>query len=58
MSHDRCHVVGLVHGMHRQTDKASLPLQELTFHTPLGLSIVVQAAFLRDTIELLKPSNN
>jgi hypothetical protein len=56
LSHDRCYVIGLVHGMHRQTDKASLPLQELTFHTPLGLSIVVQAAFVRETIELLKPS--
>jgi hypothetical protein len=52
-SKDGCYVVGLVSGMQRQTDKATLPLQELTFHTPLGLSIVVQAAFIRETIELL-----
>jgi hypothetical protein len=58
VSNDGCHVVGLVHGMHRQTDTATLPLQELTFHTPLGLSIVVQAAFLRDTIEMLTGSSN
>ncbi|MHB8972972.1 MAG: trypsin-like serine peptidase [Pirellulaceae bacterium] len=52
-SQNGVHVVGLVSGMHRQTDKATLPLQELTFHTPLGLSIVMQAAFIRETIELL-----
>jgi hypothetical protein len=52
-SDDGWHVVGLVSGMHRQTDKAVMPLQELTFHTPLGLSIVVQAAFIRETIKLL-----
>ncbi len=50
---DGWHVVGLVSGMHRQTDKATMPLQELTFHTPLGLSIVMQAAFIRETIRLL-----
>lgn len=55
---DGCHVVGLVHGMHRQTEKAVLPLHEFTFHTPLGLSIVVQAAFVRETIELLKPTES
>jgi hypothetical protein len=52
-SQDGWHVVGLVSGMHRQTDKATLSLQELTFHTPLGLSIVVQAAYIRETIALL-----
>jgi len=50
---DGCHVVGVVLGMHRQTEKVVLPLHELTFHTPLGLSIVVQAAFVRETIESL-----
>lgn len=52
---DTWHVVGLVSGMHRQTDKAVMPLQEVTFHTPLGLSIVVQAALIHDTIKLLEP---
>lgn len=46
-------VVGLVVGMQRQTDKATLPFQELSTHTPLGLAIVVQAAFIRDTIASL-----
>ena len=55
---DGCHVVGLVHGMHRQTEKAVMPLHEFTFHTPLSLSIVVQAAYIRETIELLKPSGS
>jgi len=58
VTRDACHVIGLVHGMHRQTDKAALPLQELTFHTPLGLSIVVQAEYLRDTINLLRPAGS
>jgi hypothetical protein len=52
---DTWHVVGLVSGMHRQTDKAVMPLQEVTFHTPLGLSIVVQSALIHDTIKLLEP---
>lgn len=52
---DAWYVVGLVSGMHRQSDKAVMPLQEVTFHTPLGLSIVVQAALIRDTIKLLEP---
>jgi hypothetical protein len=54
-SGDTWHVVALVSGMHRETDKAVMPLQEITFHTPLGLSIVVQSAFIRDTIKLLTP---
>ena len=48
-------VVGVVHGMHRQTDRSILPFEERTIHTPLGLSIVTQAAFLRETIELMNP---
>lgn len=47
-------VVGVVHGMHRQTDRSTLPFEERTVHTPLGLSIVTQAAFLRETIELMQ----
>ena len=46
-------VVGIVLGMHRQTDRSSLPFEEKTMHTPMGLSIVGQAAFLRETIELM-----
>jgi hypothetical protein len=46
-------VVGLVLGMHRQTDKSVLPFEERTMHTPLGLAIVVQAGFIRETIGLL-----
>lgn len=50
---DRPLVIGVVSGMHRQTDRSTLPFEERTMHTPLGLSIVVQAAYLRETIELL-----
>jgi hypothetical protein len=47
-------VVGLVLGMHRQTDRVVSAFEERTTHMPLGLSIVVQASFVRETIELLK----
>ena len=46
-------VIGVVLGMHRQTDRSSLPFEEKTMHTPMGLSIVGQAAFLRETIDLM-----
>ena len=46
-------VVGLVLAMHRQSDKSTLPFEERTVHTPLGLSIVAQAVYIRETIELL-----
>jgi hypothetical protein len=46
-------IAGLVIGMERQTDKTSLPFEELTFHMPLGLAIVAEAPFIRETIELL-----
>jgi hypothetical protein len=52
---DAWQVVGVISSMHRQTDKAVMPLQEVTFHTPLGLSIVVQSALIHDTIKLLEP---
>jgi len=45
-------VVGLVIGMHRQTDKSVMPFEERTMHTPLGLSIAVQAPLIRETIDL------
>lgn len=46
-------VVGLVTGMQRQTDRMSLPFEERTTHTPLGLAIVVPASVIRETIDLL-----
>ena len=46
-------VIGLIHGMQRQSDKIVLPFEERTMHTPLGLAIVVQGAFIRDTLDLL-----
>lgn len=49
-------VIGVVHGMHRQTDRSTLPFEERTVHTPLGLSIVTQAVYLRETIELMHPN--
>lgn len=48
----RLRLVGISVGMQRQTDRSVLPFEEKTMHTPLGLAIVVQAAFL---LELLKP---
>ena len=46
-------VVGLVFAMVRQTDKGSMPFEELTFHTSLALAIAVQSPFLRETIDRL-----
>jgi hypothetical protein len=46
-------IVGMVLGMHRQSDKVSLPFEERTTHMPLGLSIVVQSPFLLETLDLL-----
>lgn len=47
-------VVGLVLGMHRQSDRSVLPFEERVMHTPLGVSIAVQASFVRETISLLE----
>jgi hypothetical protein len=46
-------VVGLVFAMQRQTDKISMPFEERTVHTPLGLAIAVQSPLLRETIDRL-----
>lgn len=46
-------VAGMILGMHRQTDKTVTPFEERTQHTPLDLSIVIQAQLIRETIELL-----
>jgi hypothetical protein len=51
---DRPLVIGMVLGMHRQTDRVVSPFEERTTHTPLGLSIVVQASYVSETIALLK----
>jgi hypothetical protein len=62
-SKQRPWIVGLVSGMHRQTDKAVLELGELTLHHPLGLSITVPGEFIRQTIDRVprgekKPGDN
>jgi hypothetical protein len=44
-------IAGLVLGMHRQTDKVSLPFEERTVHHPLGLSIVAHAEIIRQTLD-------
>ena len=46
--------MGVILGMHRQTDRATLPFEDRTMHTPLGLAIAAQAAFIRETIELVR----
>ncbi len=50
-------VVGIVVGMQRQTDRATMPFEERVFHMPLGLAIAVQAPLIRETIELLKKTD-
>ena len=50
---DRPMVFAVVSGMHRQTDRSTIPFEERTMHTPLGVSIVVQTTFLRETIDLM-----
>lgn len=45
-------VIGIQVGMHRRTDKSSSPFEEKTQHMPLGVGIVVQSPFIRDTIDL------
>jgi hypothetical protein len=44
-------IVGLVLGMHRQTDKVSMPFEERTVHHPLALAIVAHAQIIRQTVE-------
>lgn len=46
-------IIGVASGMQRQTDRSTLPFEERTMHTPMGLSIAVQAAYLRETIGLM-----
>jgi hypothetical protein len=44
-------VAGLVTGMQRQTEKTVTPSEERTFHTSLGLAVVVQSPLIRQTID-------
>jgi hypothetical protein len=46
-------IIGLVLGMHRQTDKVSMPFEERTVHHPLGLSILAPAGVIRQTVEAI-----
>jgi len=46
-------IMGLVLGMERQTDTASMPFEERTVHHPLGLAIVAHSEILRQTVALL-----
>lgn len=46
-------IVGVAASMQRQTDKSTLPFEERTMHMPMGLSIAIQAVYLRETIDLL-----
>lgn len=47
-------VVGLIIGQHRETTKTVSPLEERTFHRPLGLAIVVHSEFVRETVDLIR----
>lgn len=46
-------IIGVASSMQQQTDRSTLPFEERVMHTPLSLSIVVQSAYLRDTITLM-----
>jgi hypothetical protein len=47
----RATVIGLISGMQRQTDKATMPFEERTVHTPLGLGIAVPSAFIHQVLD-------
>ena len=53
MQRDSGQIIGLVLGMHRQTDHTVIPFEERTVHHPLGLAIVAHAGVIRETAELL-----
>lgn len=48
------YIVGLVHGQHRETVKSKTPNEERIVHRPMGLSIVVHAKFIRETVDLIE----
>ena len=43
-------IVGIVSGMHRQSDRFAVPFQETTLHYPLGLAIAAPADLVRETV--------
>lgn len=47
-------IVGLVSGQHRQTESVRTAYEERVIHHSLGLAIVVQGAFIRETIAQVK----
>lgn len=47
-------IVGLIHGQHRETTKATTHIEERTVHRQMGLAIVVHGKFIRETIDLVK----
>lgn len=47
-------VVGAVHGMLRQTNRTTSPFEETVRHMPMDLSIITQAAFVRETIDSME----
>lgn len=51
---NRLFITGVASSMQRQTDRMNMPFEERVVHTPMGLSIVVQAAYLRETLTFLK----
>ncbi|MBS0263622.1 MAG: trypsin-like peptidase domain-containing protein [Planctomycetes bacterium] len=44
-------VVGLISGMHRQSEKTVTPNEERTVHSSMGLGIALQSPLIRQTIE-------
>jgi len=49
-------IAGIIVGMHRQTDKVSMPFEERTVHHPLGLAIAVHSVAIREVVDkLLRP---
>ena len=55
ISGDQLLIIGVASSMHRQTDRSTLPFEERVMHTPMSLSIVVQSAYLKETIGFMKP---
>jgi hypothetical protein len=46
-------VVAVVVAMQRQTDRVTMPFEERTVHTPLGLAVTVPSPFLRQAVDSL-----
>lgn len=47
----RATVIGLISGMQRQTDKATMPFEERVMHTPMGLGIAIPSAFILELMD-------